>query len=99
MADHSKTERHWKTERHRPSEFRTRSEFEPPLYTELSHAKFTHFLYIFSSLSRLTALWLSENQHKPLVHLNQETDPETGQRVLTNFMLPQTQTQVKDFFV
>jgi hypothetical protein len=44
--------------------------------------------------SRLTALWLSENQHKPLVQLNQETDPETGQRVLSNFMLPQTQTQV-----
>ena len=40
-------------------------------------------------LHNITAIWLSENQHKPLVQLNQDTDPETGQRVLTNFLLPQ----------
>ncbi|TRY74558.1 hypothetical protein TCAL_00696 [Tigriopus californicus] len=43
----------------------------------------------FMKLRRITALWLSENQTKPLVQLNQDTDPETGQRVLTNFLLPQ----------
>ena len=43
----------------------------------------------FTKLTNLTAMWLSENQHKPLVQLSQDTDPETGQRVLTNFMLPQ----------
>ena len=40
-------------------------------------------------LNNVSAIWLSENQHKPLVQLNQDTDPETGQRVLTNFLLPQ----------
>merc|ERR1719204_1067394 len=43
----------------------------------------------FTKLTKLSAIWLSENQHKPLVQLSQDTDPETGQRVLTNFMLPQ----------
>ena len=50
----------------------------------------------FTKLTRLTAVWLSENQHKPLVQLNQDTDPETGQRVLTNFMLPQQEANGKD---
>ena len=38
---------------------------------------------------KVTAIWLSQNQNKPLIQLNQDTDPETGQKVLTNFMLPQ----------
>lgn len=38
---------------------------------------------------KLRALWLSENQNKPQVQLQSETLPETGQRVLTCFMLPQ----------
>ena len=46
-------------------------------------------------LNNLSAIWLSENQHKPLVQLNQDTDPETGQKVLTNFLLPQ-QNQEQD---
>ena len=49
-------------------------------------------------LHNITAIWLSENQHKPLVQLNQDTDPETGQRVLTNFLLPQ-HNQVHTVFV
>ena len=40
-------------------------------------------------LSNISAIWLSENQHKPLVQLVQDTCPETGQKVLTNFLLPQ----------
>jgi Leucine-rich repeat (LRR) protein len=43
----------------------------------------------FMKLRKITAIWLSENQNKPLIQLNQDTDPETGQKVLTNFMLPQ----------
>ena len=43
----------------------------------------------FMKLTNISALWLSENQNKPLIQLNQDTDPETGRRVLTNFMLPQ----------
>ncbi|CAL4067329.1 unnamed protein product, partial [Meganyctiphanes norvegica] len=42
----------------------------------------------FSKL-KLRALWLSDNQNKPTVNLQSETDLETGQRVLTCFMLPQ----------
>ncbi|XP_047500097.1 mucin-12-like isoform X3 [Penaeus chinensis] len=38
---------------------------------------------------KLRALWLSENQNKPQVQLQSDTLPETGQRVLTCFMLPQ----------
>lgn len=38
---------------------------------------------------QLRALWLSENQNKPQVQLQSDTLPETGQRVLTCFMLPQ----------
>ena len=47
-------------------------------------------------LSNVSAIWLSENQHKPLVQLVQDTCPETGQKVLTNFLLPQ-QDQDQDF--
>ena len=54
----------------------------------------THVENILTSLSflfplKVTAIWLSQNQNKPLIQLNQDTDPETGQKVLTNFMLPQ----------
>lgn len=48
-----------------------------------------HLPVSFMKLTKISAIWLSENQHKPLVQLNQDTDPDTGQKVLTNFMLPQ----------
>ncbi len=43
----------------------------------------------FIKLRKISALWLSENQNKPLIQLCQDTDPETGNKVLTNFLLPQ----------
>jgi hypothetical protein len=43
----------------------------------------------------LQAIWLSDNQTKPLVQLNPDTDPYTGEKVLTNFLLPQ---QVRSVF-
>ncbi|XP_018015311.1 nascent polypeptide-associated complex subunit alpha, muscle-specific form isoform X1 [Hyalella azteca] len=46
----------------------------------------------FSKL-KLRALWLSDNQAKPSVQLQTETDPTTGQKVLTCFMLPQHPSQ------
>ena len=49
-----------------------------------------HLPVSLTKLTKISAIWLSENQHKPLVQLNQDTDPETGQRVLTNFLLPQS---------
>ena len=50
-----------------------------------------------TKLTKISAIWLSENQHKPLVQLNQDTDPETGQRVLTNFLLPQSLQNQHDY--
>ncbi|KAF2367699.1 Leucine-rich repeat [Trinorchestia longiramus] len=45
----------------------------------------------FSKL-KLLALWLSDNQAKPSVQLQTETDPRSGQKVLTCYMLPQQAT-------
>ncbi|XP_054715521.1 erbin-like [Uloborus diversus] len=42
-----------------------------------------------AKLPNLQALWLSENQNKPLIPLQSDTDRITGQKVLTCFMLPQ----------
>jgi len=48
-----------------------------------------HLPVSFIKLKNITAMWLADNQTKPLVQLNQDVDPYTGQRVLTNFLLPQ----------
>ena len=37
----------------------------------------------------LKAVWLSESQAQPLVSFQQDTDVETGEQVLTCFLLPQ----------
>lgn len=42
-----------------------------------------------TKLTQLQAIWLSENQNKPLIPLQSDVDPETGQKVLTCFLLPQ----------
>lgn len=41
------------------------------------------------NIPKLGALWLSESQSKPLLPLNKEIDPMTGQHVLTCYLLPQ----------
>ncbi|XP_041979630.1 leucine-rich repeat-containing protein 1 [Aricia agestis] len=38
---------------------------------------------------KLVALWLSENQSKPLVPMHSEVDPNTYEQVLTCFLFPQ----------
>ena len=48
-----------------------------------------HLPVSFVKLKAITAIWLANNQTKPLVQLNHDTDPYTGQKVLTNFLLPQ----------
>lgn len=40
-------------------------------------------------MQSITAIWLANNQTKPLVQLNTDLDPVTGLKVLTNFLLPQ----------
>ena len=42
-----------------------------------------------SLFQSITAIWLANNQTKPLVQLNTDLDPVTGLKVLTNFLLPQ----------
>ena len=49
--------------------------------------KFLPFSLI--KLNQLQALWLSTNQQKPLMKLQTDIDEDTGQKVLTCFMLPQ----------
>ncbi|XP_071512851.1 uncharacterized protein [Panulirus ornatus] len=48
-----------------------------------------HHLPVSLTKLKLRALWLSENQNKPQVQLQSESLPDSGQRVLTCFMLPQ----------
>lgn len=45
--------------------------------------------FSFTKLQQLTAMWLSDNQSKPLIPLQKETDSETQKMVLTNYMFPQ----------
>ena len=45
---------------------------------------FQHF-----RLKELQALWLAENQTKPLIRLQPDIDIDTGQRMLTCYLLPQ----------
>ncbi|XP_046405155.1 erbin-like isoform X2 [Ischnura elegans] len=56
----------------------------------LSGNRLTNLPVSLLGLSSLAALWLSDNQAQPLVPLQPDVDPLTGQRVLTCFMLPQT---------
>jgi hypothetical protein len=56
------------------------------------HAVSIHRLrYLPISLSscNLKAIWLSESQAQPLLRFQQDIDEETGERVLTCFLLPQ----------
>ena len=44
---------------------------------------------LFCRLKELQALWLAENQTKPLIRLQPDIDIDTGQRMLTCYLLPQ----------
>ncbi|XP_029841399.2 protein lap1 isoform X2 [Ixodes scapularis] len=55
----------------------------------LSGNQLRHLPVSLAKLGGLHALWLSQNQTKPLVLLQSDLDRETGQRVLTCFLLPQ----------
>ncbi|XP_065290037.1 uncharacterized protein Lap1 isoform X2 [Dermacentor albipictus] len=55
----------------------------------LSGNQLRHLPVSLAKLGGLHALWLSQNQTKPLVLLQSDIDRETGQRVLTCFLLPQ----------
>lgn len=50
--------------------------------------RLTHLPMSLTTL-RLKALWLSENQSKPLLTFQTDVDPDTGEKVLTCVLLPQ----------
>ncbi|XP_071837943.1 uncharacterized protein [Apostichopus japonicus] len=54
-----------------------------------SNNRLKYLPYNFTKLKNLQALWLSENQSKPLIQLQSEIREESGKRVLTCFLLPQ----------
>ncbi|XP_074394303.1 leucine-rich repeat-containing protein 1 isoform X2 [Zonotrichia albicollis] len=50
--------------------------------------RLTHLPISLTTL-RLKALWLSDNQSQPLLTFQTDTDPETGEKILTCVLLPQ----------
>jgi len=52
---------------------------------------FSRLQYLPLSLSscELKAVWLAENQAQPLIKFQQDIDEESGEKVLTCFLLPQ----------
>lgn len=59
-----------------------------PLVASLFVFRLTHLPMSLTTL-RLKALWLSENQSKPLLTFQTDVDPVTGEKVLTCVLLPQ----------
>ena len=49
-------------------------------------------------LRELQALWISENQSQALLRLQQDTDPKTGIKVLTCYLLPQQSAESNSKF-
>ncbi|KAH9523504.1 hypothetical protein Btru_040175 [Bulinus truncatus] len=47
-------------------------------------------------LKELQALWLTENQTRPLIPLQSETEPGTGRKILTCYLLPQGASDTND---
>lgn len=58
---------------------------------KLIHICLNRLQYLPMSLANLNlkAVWLSENQAQPLLKFQTDTDEQTGEQVLTCFLLPQ----------
>uniref|UniRef100_A0A0N5AAW2 PDZ domain-containing protein n=1 Tax=Syphacia muris TaxID=451379 RepID=A0A0N5AAW2_9BILA len=54
--------------------------------------------YTISVLLNLKALWLSENQSQSTLKLQPEQDPHTGMKVLTCYLLPQSNSQAGSMY-
>ncbi|XP_048844464.1 leucine-rich repeat-containing protein 7-like isoform X1 [Brienomyrus brachyistius] len=63
----------------------------------LSDNRLRNLPLTFTKLKDLAALWLSDNQSKALIPLQSEANPETNQRVLTNYMFPQQPRHEEDY--
>ncbi|KAJ8306778.1 hypothetical protein KUTeg_015669 [Tegillarca granosa] len=57
----------------------------------LSNNRLKFLPFTITKLKELQALWLSENQTRPLVPLQSDHDPDTGRKILTCYLLPQTE--------
>ena len=44
---------------------------------------------------KLNAIWLSENQAQPMLKFQADTDPDTNEKVLTCYLLPQADWRSK----
>ena len=59
---------------------------------DVSGNRLQHLPFTLTNLN-LKALWLAENQAKPMLNFQTDYDEATGEQVLTCFLLPQMEFQ------
>uniref|UniRef100_UPI00358F3A4F erbin isoform X2 n=1 Tax=Myxine glutinosa TaxID=7769 RepID=UPI00358F3A4F len=64
-------------------------QMERLMVLNITHNRLSHLPLAFTNLRQLMAIWLSDNQSKSLIPLQTEERPDTGEKVLTNYMFPQ----------
>ena len=62
---------------------------------DVSGNRLPHLPFTLTNLN-LKALWLAENQAKPMLNFQTDYDENTGEQVLTCFLLPQDECQSED---
>jgi protein scribble len=62
---------------------------------DVSGNRLQHLPFTLTNLN-LKALWLTENQAKPMLNFQTDYDEQTGEQVLTCFLLPQMECQTSD---
>ena len=77
-----------------PSEIGTCAELH---VLDVSGNRLQHLPFTLTNLN-LKALWLAENQAKPMLNFQTDYDEATGEQVLTCFLLPQMQNNGGDNF-
>ena len=61
--------------------------------------KLKYLPFTLTSITNLRSLWLSENQQKPIMKLQTDTDEESGAKILTCFLLPQQSSSMNQTYV
>ncbi|XP_005111171.2 uncharacterized protein LOC101857072 [Aplysia californica] len=62
----------------------------------LSDNLLRHLPFSIVKLKELQALWLTENQTRPLIPLQSEYEADTGRKILTCYLLPQGEMKAND---
>jgi len=62
---------------------------------DVSGNRLPHLPFTLTNLN-LKALWLAENQAKPMLNFQTDYDERTGEQVLTCFLLPQMEMLSED---